>query len=50
MKGDKRDIAKSEKAIDQAVKTMADREVNCLIFSMAGKEYTLGILKIKEII
>jgi purine-binding chemotaxis protein CheW len=35
---------------DQAVKNMADREGKYLTFSLAGEEYGIGILKIKEII
>jgi purine-binding chemotaxis protein CheW len=38
------------KTFDQAVKTMADREGKYLTFSLAGEEYGIGILKIKEII
>ena len=36
--------------MDQAVKVMKDREGKYLTFSLAGEEYGLGILKIKEII
>lgn len=36
--------------MDQAVKAMADREGKYLTFTMAGEEYGIGILKIKEII
>ena len=36
--------------MDQAVKTMDDREGKYLTFSMADEEYGIGILKIKEII
>ena len=36
--------------MDQAVKVMADREGKYLTFTMAGEEYGIGILKIKEII
>ena len=36
--------------IDQAVKIMKDREGKYLTFSLAGEEYGIGILKIKEII
>jgi purine-binding chemotaxis protein CheW len=35
---------------DQAVKLMADREGKYLTFSLAGEEYGIGILKVKEII
>ena len=38
------------KACDQAVKVMADREGKYLTFSLAGEEYGIGILKVKEII
>ncbi len=37
------------KTMDQAVKTMADREGKYLTFNMADEEYGIGILKIKEI-
>ena len=37
-------------AIDQAVKVMADREGKYLTFGLAGEEYGIGILKVKEII
>ena len=36
--------------MDQAVKVMKDREGKYLTFSLAGEEYGIGILKIKEII
>ena len=36
--------------MDQAVKVMADKECKYLTFSLAGEEYGIGILKIKEII
>ncbi len=36
--------------MDQAVKTIADKEGKYLTFSMADEEYGIGILKIKEII
>jgi purine-binding chemotaxis protein CheW len=36
--------------IDQAVMDMADKEGKYLTFSLAGEEYGIGILKIKEII
>jgi purine-binding chemotaxis protein CheW len=36
--------------IDQAVKAVADREGKYLTFSLAGEEYGIGILKVKEII
>jgi purine-binding chemotaxis protein CheW len=38
------------KTMDQAVKAMADREGKYLTFSLAGEEYGIGILKVKEII
>ena len=38
------------KIMDQAVQNMADREGKYLTFSMAGEEYGIGILKVKEII
>ncbi len=37
-------------AADQAVKSAVEREGKYLTFSMAGEEYGIGILKIKEII
>ena len=36
--------------MNQAVKAMQDREGKYLTFSLAGEEYGIGILKIKEII
>jgi len=38
------------KTVDQAVKQMTARKGKYLTFSMAGEEYGIGILKIKEII
>lgn len=38
------------KTIDQAVKAMLDKEGKYLTFSLAGEEYGIGILKVKEII
>jgi len=38
------------KTIDQAVKSMVSREGKYLTFAMAGEEYGIGILKVKEII
>lgn len=38
------------KIIDQAVKVMVDKEGKYLTFSLAGEEYGIGILKVKEII
>ncbi len=43
-------MAESTEIMDQAVKSMADREGKYLTFSMAEEEYGIGILKIKEII
>ena len=36
--------------MDQAIKAMADREGKYLTFALAGEEYGIGILKIREII
>jgi len=38
------------KTMDQAVKAMVNREGKYLTFSLAGEEYGIGILKVKEII
>ncbi|MCE5266213.1 MAG: chemotaxis protein CheW [Deltaproteobacteria bacterium] len=38
------------KTMDQAVKAMASREGKYLTFCLAGEEYGIGILKVKEII
>jgi purine-binding chemotaxis protein CheW len=46
----KEGMSELTKTFDQAVKTMADREGKYLTFSLAGEEYEIGILKIKEII
>jgi purine-binding chemotaxis protein CheW len=43
-------MAQITKAMDQAVKTMAEREGKYLTFILAGEEYGISILKIKEII
>ena len=43
-------MAKLAETMDQAVKAMADKEGKYLTFSLAGEEYGIGILKIKEII
>jgi len=43
-------MAELAETMDQAVKAMADREGKYLTFSLAGEEYGIGILKIKEII
>jgi purine-binding chemotaxis protein CheW len=38
------------KTVNQAVKAMVEREGKYLTFSLAGEEYGIGILKVKEII
>jgi purine-binding chemotaxis protein CheW len=38
------------KIMDQAVKVIGDKEGKYLTFSLAGEEYGIGILKVKEII
>ena len=38
------------RTINQAVKAMVNREGKYLTFSLAGEEYGIGILKVKEII
>ena len=38
------------RVMDQAVKAMANREGKYLTFVLAGEEYGIGILKVKEII
>ena len=43
-------MAEGIEVMDQAVKAVADREGKYLTFSLAGEEYGIGILKIKEII
>jgi purine-binding chemotaxis protein CheW len=43
-------MSQCTKTFDQAVKAMADREGKYLTFSLAGEEYGIGILKIKEIV
>lgn len=43
-------MAKSTKALNQAVKSMEDKEGKYLTFTLAEEEYGIGILKIKEII
>jgi purine-binding chemotaxis protein CheW len=43
-------MAELTKTMDQAVKAMVDREGKYLTFSLAGEEYGIGILKVKEII
>ena len=39
-----------DEKIDQVVKAMADKEGKYLTFTLAGEEYGIGILEIKEII
>lgn len=43
-------MSNETKTIDQAVKAMLDKEGKYLTFSLAGEEYGIGILKVKEII
>ncbi|MEZ4525468.1 MAG: chemotaxis protein CheW [Desulfobacterales bacterium] len=43
-------MAKSPKAMDQAVKAIEEKEGKYLTFTLADEEYGIGILKIKEII
>jgi len=43
-------MAKLAETIDQAIGVMADREGKYLTFVLAGEEYGISILKIKEII
>jgi len=43
-------MGEAAKVMDQAVKAMTNREGKYLTFSLAGEEYGIGILKIKEII
>jgi purine-binding chemotaxis protein CheW len=43
-------MAEQTKIMDQAVQAMADRDGKYLTFSLAGEEYGIGILKVKEII
>ncbi|UCD78376.1 MAG: purine-binding chemotaxis protein CheW [Desulfobacterales bacterium] len=43
-------MSQVDEKIDQAVKTMADKEGKYLTFTLAEEEYGIGILKIKEII
>jgi purine-binding chemotaxis protein CheW len=43
-------MADLERTMDQAVRSMADREGKYLTFKLAGEEYGIGILKVKEII
>ena len=43
-------MAEMAKTMDQAVRVMANREGKYLTFSLAGEEYGIGILKVREII
>jgi purine-binding chemotaxis protein CheW len=43
-------MAQEIKTMDQTVKMMKNKEGKYLTFSLAGEEYGIGILKIKEII
>ncbi len=43
-------MSELESKMDQAIKAMAEREGKYLTFSLAGEEYGIGILKIREII
>jgi purine-binding chemotaxis protein CheW len=43
-------MSEQTKIIDQAVKVMTNKEGKYLTFSLAGEEYGIGILKVKEII
>lgn len=43
-------MAEQTKIMDQAVQAMSDKEGKYLTFSLAGEEYGIGILKVKEII
>ena len=43
-------MGNNTKTMGQAVKAIKDREGKYLTFSLAGEEYGIGILKIKEII
>lgn len=43
-------MSENTKVMDQAVKAIADKEGKYLTFSLAGEEYGIGILKVKEII
>lgn len=45
-----KEMADITRTMDQAVKAMTDREGKYLTFSLAGEEYGIGILKVKEII
>jgi purine-binding chemotaxis protein CheW len=52
LKGEARKETMEEisKTMDQAVRVMANREGKYLTFCLAGEEYGIGILKVKEII
>ncbi len=43
-------MIEEQRAMSRAVAAMSDREGKYLTFSLAGEEYGIGILKIKEII
>ena len=43
-------MGEQTKVMDQAVQAMTDKEGKYLTFSLAGEEYGIGILKVKEII
>jgi len=43
-------MADQNKIMDQALQAMTDKEGKYLTFSLAGEEYGIGILKVKEII
>jgi purine-binding chemotaxis protein CheW len=43
-------MTEATKVMDQAVKAMGNKEGKYLTFSLAGEEYGIGILKVKEII
>lgn len=43
-------MAETKKIMEVAARAMADKEGKYLTFSLAGEEYGIGILKVKEII
>ncbi len=43
-------MAETKKIMEAAARAMADKEGKYLTFSLAGEEYGIGILKVKEII
>lgn len=43
-------MAQQDRIIDQAIQAMTDKEGKYLTFGLAGEEYGIGILKVKEII